>query len=100
MKEFHEVFLSPFCLVDKYVGKAYLLHDKSPTTKKKYRISGISIFVPSSRSNSKKTVVINCAYFGKKRLTGSIQDKPTLYKFTKSSHWDEFILKYVNALPK
>lgn len=87
-------------IADKYIGENFTKNDA--TSQKKYSINGISIFLPLDLMSTRSTSYANCAYFGKMVLSETDNNRShtpvPLEKFTKTSRWDEFIMKYLQQL--
>jgi hypothetical protein len=79
-----------------YIGEDYIRHDLF--INRKFKLQGISIFMPRTLGSSKESYLINCAYFGTSQVSFGDEPSIPLERFVKTSLWDEFIKKYITKL--
>jgi hypothetical protein len=79
-----------------YIGDDYPHHDR--ITRKKFRLSGISIYLPNNLVTARNAEIANCAYFGTTEILFNVFPDIPLEPFTKTSSWDEFVERYIKLL--
>jgi hypothetical protein len=88
--------ISRLAVRDIYIGDDYPEHDRIKP--KKFRLSGISIYLPNNLVTARNAEISNCAYFGTTQILFSVLGDIPLENFTKTSSWDEFVERYIKLL--
>ena len=82
---------------DNCIGEGFINHDDDSANEDKFKMHGVSIFLPFNKTLSERTKIINCAYFGRSIVSEAKENDIPLFRFVKRTQWDEFVIKYLEV---